>query len=134
MKRAAILSFCLMGITACASGDKKYAQGEYEGVADRDSIREIVGRRLPELQVCYEQAIDQMPGAEGKLTLDWDLVADGTVENLKVAKADKKIQGAVPCVLAKVKTWRFPRPPEGEVMAVTYPFCFSENGKICLTK
>ena len=133
--RTAILFSCLLGIaTGCASGDKKFQQGEYEGVADRESIREIVRQRIPELEVCYEQAIDQMPGAEGKLTLDWDLVADGTVENLKVAKADKKIQGAVPCVLAKVKTWRFPKPPEGEVMAVTYPFCFSENGKICMTK
>ena len=124
-----ILLFCfaMLAVFSGACTSVQFGEG---AEADRQGIREVVRRHLPELQPCYEHAIEERPGAEGKIVFEWSLGPDGRISNLSVKEADPKITGVSDCVSAKLQSWEFPKPEKGEAVSVTYPFYFSENGKI----
>jgi hypothetical protein len=123
-------TFFLGGILSGLAVGCSTLKNVYQPEADRQGIREIVRTHLPELQPCYERAIEERPGAEGKIVFEWNLGPDGKISNLVVKEADPKIVGVIDCVSAKLRSWPFPKPENDEFVSVTYPFYFSENGKI----
>jgi hypothetical protein len=125
-----ILSGGLFGVLFGLSTGCSTLKNVYQPEADRQGIREIVRIHLPELQPCYERAIEERPGAEGKIIFEWNLGPDGKISNLVVKEADPKIVGVIDCVSAMLRSWPFPKPENDEFVSVTYPFYFSENGKI----
>jgi hypothetical protein len=119
------LSFLLLA-SSCATGPG----GGAEPSLTPETIRLVIRSHFSSISGCYERAIDERPGAEGKVVLEWDIDAAGSVQNPRLAEAGEKIRMAVPCLLDLAQSWRFPKPAPGQgVVAVRYPFYFSENGR-----
>jgi hypothetical protein len=120
------LPLLLVLTSSCATGPGPGAQ---QPLAP-ETIRLVIRSHFSAISGCYERAIDERPGAEGKLVLEWEINAGGEVENPRLAEAGEKIRMAAPCLLDLAKDWRFPRPaPDQGVVTVRYPFYFSENGR-----
>jgi len=117
------LTLMVTGVTGCVS------KSVYESQADREGIRETVRLHLREVRDCYEKAIDERPGAEGKVVLEFDIGVDGRATAVRVKDAGPKITHIAPCLSERLKSWQFPAPLSNEIVTVAYPFFFSENGR-----
>lgn len=101
----------------------------YLDTDDQQGIRKVVVSHSKEIGKCYVSALEREPMLEGKLVVEWDFDSNGKVLEARVAAADKRIQPVAPCVLERVKTWRFPPAATDAIVTVRYPFYFTENGK-----
>lgn len=101
----------------------------YEPQADREGIRNVVRSHLKDFEPCYRSAIENRPGARGKMTVVWQVNDAGVPGDVSIKEVDPSLTGASDCVMERIRKMRFPKPPEGEEVIVTYPFYFSENGQ-----
>lgn len=99
---------------------------EFGGVGvDKEAVRVIVREHVSEVRKCYENRLRTKPELSGKLVLQWDINRDGVVANPMASQAlDAEVDN---CVIDKLKTWKFPEPPNNRVAKVSYPFVFSPN-------
>ena len=103
----------------------------YDPQTDREGIKRVIQSHHSELQACYERAIDERPGAEGKVVMSWVIEPDGRVSKIETKEAGAKIAMIAPCLSKAIAKWRFPKLAEGELQVdVSYPFFFSENGRL----
>jgi outer membrane biosynthesis protein TonB len=79
---------------------------------------------MNEIRYCYESGILKDPTIAGKLLVDFKINATGIVPNAGVLEASLKDSQVTQCLLGKLKSWKFPHPRGGVVVAVTYPFIF----------
>jgi hypothetical protein len=111
-------------VAGCATRSSVYLDSD-----DQQGIRKVVASHSKEIGKCYVSALDREPMLEGKLVVEWDFDSSGKVLEARVTEADKRIQAVAPCVLDRVKTWRFPPAAADSIVTVKYPFFFTENGK-----
>ena len=89
------------------------------------TIGDFVRSRNPQLQFCYEETRASNPGLAGSTTIGVLLGPDGTVTRIDVLRRSWEGHGAEQvesCVLAKVRSWKFPPAEDG---AATRPYSFS---------
>lgn len=87
-------------------------------------IGEFVRSRNPQLQFCYEETRAKNPGLAGSATIGVLLAPDGSVTRIDVLRRSWEGSGAdqvEACVLAKVRSWKFP----ADASAATRPYSFS---------
>ena len=79
-----------------------------------------------EIKNCYTDRLKDKTLA-GQLTISFDLVTGGRAEKLRINEASSTMKDAVirTCILKKVSTWKFPEPPKGKTVEVSYPWTFS---------
>lgn len=108
--------------------DYKGKSATFSGSIDRNGIRNIIRRNRGLIKSCYDTALNKNERLEGKLVLRWDIEEDGSVSRAGVVSnsiGDKKMAS---CILNRLRTWRFPVPPRGQIGRVTgYPFVFTTN-------
>ncbi len=97
----------------------------FEGGIDREEVRRVVLRNLKQLRSCYEQVTRVDPTVGGKVVFNWTIEAGGRVGTAKVASSEIKNKKMLNCMLSRLRSWRFPEPPEGQIGDVTYPFIFA---------
>lgn len=102
----------------------------YGGNIDRNGIRQVFINNQRALAACYDKALGVDKGLSGKLMLDFDIGEQGRVVRAGVAgdKSTMANDALASCVISKMKTWRFPEPPnKNETVQVLYPLAFSSN-------
>jgi outer membrane biosynthesis protein TonB len=93
---------------------------------DREAIRRVILANLKAIRACYELELNRRPDLFGKLVLGWEIGEQGRVLTTKVKSNDLGSQDVANCIMAKLKTWRFPEPPRNQVVVIeAYPFLFS---------
>ena len=92
-----------------------------EGQLDKDLIRRVVRAHIPEIRVCYNQALERDPQAQGRVVIDFTIGTEGKVTASKVGAGDFKDVAASECMADAVAGWVFPR-PDGGYVVVSYPF------------
>ena len=73
---------------------------------------------------CHQQELRPCPALASKIVVRFVIGDDGKVIQSEVKKstlADPKVES---CMLLKIRNWKFPRPPGGGIVDVTYPFVF----------
>jgi hypothetical protein len=124
---------CLFGLIVEASSGCTTAassgvyQGEYQAELDRDSIRQVVRQHFRAVSKCYEGAIDERPGAMGKVMAEWDIAPDGAVSNAHLNEVDPSLEALRPCLVSEISKWKFPASTAKDVTTVKYPFIFDER-------
>lgn len=93
---------------------------------DRDGVAKAIADHLAEVSACYEKALITNGRAGGRLSLEWTITTAGTVAQAKVKSSTLKDGSIASCVMAHLKTWRFPRARGGSVV-VSYPFVFQSS-------
>lgn len=109
-------------------GVKVVAGGEgeaFSGTIDREAIRRVINNNRNAIRTCYEHELNRSPDLIGKLVIEWEIGEAGRVLKASVQRNELGNRAVAECVLARLKTWRFPEPPTNEVVTVAYPFVFS---------
>ena len=96
----------------------------FVGSLDRAAIRRVILKNKGAVKSCYNQELNRNKDAFGKLVLQWNIVEQGRVREAKVVSNSVGSQRMANCIIAKLKTWRFPEPPKNVEGQVTYPFTF----------
>ena len=110
-------------VTILPGGDGEY----FGGNIDRNGIRQVFLNNQRTLQSCYESALSTDRGLSGKVVLDFDIGEQGRVLRASVSgdKSTLNNDRLSNCIVNRMKTWRFPEPPQNQTVQVFYPLAFS---------
>jgi outer membrane biosynthesis protein TonB len=90
----------------------------------KDEVAKVIHSHMNEIRYCYESAIMRDPNLAGKLLVDFKINASGIVPNAGIGEATLKDPQVTQCLLGKLRSWKFPNPRGGVIVAVSYPFIF----------
>ncbi|NUM89376.1 MAG: AgmX/PglI C-terminal domain-containing protein [Bdellovibrionales bacterium] len=99
-------------------------EAEAEGGLDKSLIAAVVQQNLGQIKHCYEKHLIVDPNLAGKIVAQWTIVKNGTVASSSVKKSTMNSAPVENCIVAKIKTWKFPLPKGGGNVIVSYPFLF----------
>jgi outer membrane biosynthesis protein TonB len=97
----------------------------YSGTIDREAIRRVVKANERVIRTCYERQLNRNPDLFGKLVLSWEIGEQGRVVSVGVKSNEIGSKEVAECILARLRTWKFPEPPVNQIVEVAYPFFFS---------
>ena len=103
------------------------AEEAFEGSMDREAIKRVVQRHLKQLRACYNRVLDKNPSAQGKVVLNWTILAKGRVGKARSVNSEISNKKMLNCMTRRLKAWKFPAPPDGQVGDITYPFIFTQS-------
>ncbi len=112
----------LLAASMDAATEKSNTAALLEGPLNKDSIEAVVKAHLPELQRCYEIALETQKNSEGTVVLTWLITKEGIVDDLKIKSSTAKSPRVGACFRDSVRVWFFPRPADGRAQPVEYPF------------
>jgi outer membrane biosynthesis protein TonB len=97
----------------------------FSGTIDREAIRRVIQANLRVIRTCYERELNRNPNLLGKIVISWEIGPEGRVLSASTKSNELGNDAVAQCVIDRLKTWRFPEPPAGQVVDVAYPFFFS---------
>ena len=92
---------------------------------DRTIIQRVIRRSQPQMRRCYEETLTRDPSAAGRVTVALTIGPSGAVETAAVTSSTIGDAELESCLLARVRSLRFPAAPG--VTNVTYPFVFAAS-------
>ena len=99
-------------------------QPMFAGSLSREQIESVIRANLDQIVQCHQQELRPCPALASKIVVRFVIGDDGKVIQSEVKKstlADPKVEN---CMLLKIRNWKFPKPPGGGIVDVTYPFVF----------
>jgi hypothetical protein len=102
-------------------------EADVSGGMDKDAIAEVIRSNIGQIRFCYERRLSAVPNLFGKVLVQFSIQDGGTVLLPKVASSslsDSVVEG---CMLRRIASWKFPSPPAGSSVLVTYPFLFKST-------
>lgn len=125
MKSNIIFSLMILTLTACGSASKDASK------VDRDGIRNTVFSNSKSVRECYGQALAKSGNEKmsGKIYVNFDIDTEGKAQKASVVedRTTLKDPGLQQCVLNQLSQWNFPKPPDGQIVNVIYPFLFADT-------
>ena len=98
-----------------------------KGALDKDVIRRVVRAHINEVRHCYNQGLARDPNLKGRVKIQFQIGGTGKVP-MAVIQEDTVKDGKVGrCISKAVRRWKFPRPRDGGMVLVTYPFLLSST-------
>ena len=94
-----------------------------EGPAGDPNLN-IVRSHRPEIERCYADAVAARRVPVGRLVLKWQIGEDGRVASAETVSDETRDPTLAGCILARIRTWQFPRPKGNAVVFITCPFLF----------
>ncbi len=123
------------GIGARLTAGKRYDPAvsneslESSSPLDRELIRQVIHSHRDQIRYCYEQMLTQAPDLGGKVAIRFVISGEGVVTASHVTESSTASAQLDNCVAGRARTWVFPKPKGGGLVAVTYPFVFKQAGK-----
>ncbi len=102
-------------------------EADFSGGMDREAIRRVIREHIREIRSCYERELQRSPDLYGKIVIEWDIEEAGRVTRAGVKRNELGNDAVGNCIVARLRTWRFPDPPKDQVGRVSYPFVFSSQ-------
>lgn len=97
-------------------------EATFEGGLDRDQIIAVINKNKGQIIYCYERGLQAQPSIGGRVAIDFTIGPNGTITNAKVAQTSLGSKFVENCMIAKMKTWQFPKPVGKVNVDVLYPF------------
>ncbi|MBI5481504.1 MAG: TonB family protein [Deltaproteobacteria bacterium] len=97
-------------------------QAEVRGSLDKEIIRRVIRRHVPEVRFCYEQELLRSPRLQGRVTVQFVISATGRVMRSTVQSSTVGNSNVEQCIARAVQRWEFPTPAGGGIVIVNYPF------------
>ncbi|MFL5271089.1 MAG: adventurous gliding motility protein GltG [Anaeromyxobacteraceae bacterium] len=101
------------------------------GALDRELVRKVIKDHEAQVRYCYEQQLALAPKLSGKITLYWEINADGRAGNAKIVRGEATTMSpdqVAECIISRLVTWEFPKPRGGGIGVVTYPWILRPSG------
>jgi hypothetical protein len=99
-------------------------EAEAIGGLDKSLIAAVVQANIGQIKHCYERQLIVDPNIFGKVVAQWTINKDGVVSVSSVRSTTMNNQPVENCIMARIKTWAFPKPKGGGQVLVSYPFLF----------
>lgn len=93
-----------------------------EGGLDRDQIIAVINRNKGQIIYCYEKGLQAQPSIGGRVAVSFVIGPSGKITTANVAESSLGSRLVESCMLARMKTWQFPRPVGRVNVDVLYPF------------
>ena len=90
----------------------------------KEEVARVIHAHMNEIRYCYESAILKNSNLEGKLLVDFQIEAAGSVKKAGKKESSVSESGVSDCVIRRLVTWQFPKPRGGVTVAISYPFLF----------
>jgi hypothetical protein len=98
------------------------AQATVRGSLDQEIIRRIVRRHINEVRYCYEQELTKRPDLGGRITVQFTIGQFGQVIAARLQSSTVGNDRIESCTVQAARRWEFPKPLDGGVATVSYPF------------
>ena len=111
---------------AISTGDTKVL-----GAIDPELIRKVIRDHADQVRYCYEQQLTLNPKLSGKVSIKWQINADGRASNTMIVGGDATTlpnEEVGRCIMSRIVTWEFPKPKGGGIAIVTYPWILRSSG------
>ncbi len=102
------------------------------GYMDKTLIERVIKTNRNALRGCYETSLRKVPELNGTINVRFSIESDGSVGQTSIVKDTTFDAQLSACLLREIRTWKFPSPPGGGRIFVTYPFRFS-NGEAAMS-
>ena len=100
----------------------KMKNPEVSGAMDKRIIQKVVRQHSAELRACYEKELAKTKGISGRIVVNWEIEAQGSVSKAEVKESTVGNSDLESCFTESIKFWRFPAPKGGQNVKVDYPF------------
>lgn len=97
-------------------------EASVEGGLDRDQIIAVINRNKGQIIYCYEKGLQAQPTIGGRVAVSFVIGPAGRITQANVAESSLGSRLVEGCMLARMKTWQFPRPVGKVNVDVLYPF------------
>ena len=94
------------------------------GGMDREVVAKVINSRLVEVSACAERALLKGTSVVGKLVVEWQISNVGAVKSAQTKVSTLRNPELEACVVARIRTWRFPQTSSGGTIA--FPFLFRD--------
>ena len=94
-----------------------------EGLS-KDEVARVIHSHISEIRFCYESALLRDASLAGKVLIDFKISPSGIVQTGNVSETTITDRQVGSCLVGKLKSWKFPQPLGGVIVAVSYPFNF----------
>jgi len=94
------------------------------GGLTQEEILKVIRTNINQVKNCYERWLQRVPGAQGKMKIQFVVALDGSVLSTSVSSGTISDSQMSECVLGRIKKWKFPEPRGGKSVTVNYPFNF----------
>jgi outer membrane biosynthesis protein TonB len=98
------------------------SEADVEGGLDQDEINQVILRHMGQVRFCYEQGLQSSEKLSGRVSVHFLIGNAGSVNEADIAGTSMHSSGVENCLLAKLKSWKFPKPRGGAIVKVVYPF------------
>jgi hypothetical protein len=106
----------------------KSTGGVIKGSLSKEVIRREVRRHHNEIRFCYEQGLRKRPEISGRVAVRFLISAAGAVQMAAVSSSTLDDPGVEGCIARTVRRMAFPKPQDGGIVIVTYPFNLTSSG------
>ena len=96
---------------------------------DKSMIARIINKHLSQIRYCYQRELNKNPNLNGKVTMQFIISGEGTVNTSMVKVSTLRNQAVESCISAIIRTMSFPALKDGRTVVVNYPFLFKAAGE-----
>lgn len=97
------------------------------GGLSSEQIGGVIRNHHNAIRHCYEKSLQKQPNLAGKIRMKFVIGANGGVLSVSTEQDSLGSGELSGCILAKIRTWRFPKPTGGQKVTVTYPWVFKPS-------
>lgn len=98
------------------------------GGLDKALVRRAIRQHLNAIRYCYSRALLTNHQLEGRVSVEFAIAADGKVATAKILTSTLADAAAEQCITAAIRRIVFPKPPQGDLVIVSYPFVLRAPG------
>jgi hypothetical protein len=86
----------------------------------KESVRQVIHDRLPEIRACYEKEFKKKPNLRGTVIARFMIAESGAVGTVDMSSSKLPSPQAVECIGQVFSSMQFP-PPSNGMLLITYP-------------
>lgn len=127
VKRATLLVIVLLGVQPPPA---QAGTGKLQGAASglpAEVIQRVIKQNFGQFRRCYEAGLRSCPNLQGRVTVRFTILRDGSVKGARVESSDLPDKAVGTCVAHRMGELTFPT-FDGKPIQVSYPISFSPGG------
>ncbi len=101
---------------------------EVKGALSKSIIRRVIRRHLNEVRYCYQRELQTNSDLYGRLIVKFTIAPNGQVVTSGVKQSTLGNPTVETCIAKAVRRWLFPKPRDGGIVMVSYPFVLKSAG------
>ncbi|MEE9386131.1 MAG: AgmX/PglI C-terminal domain-containing protein [Nannocystaceae bacterium] len=115
----------LPSVEVTASSEPVQREATVHGALDKTSVREIVRSNIHRISTCYDHALRRDPTTAGQVIIAFVIGNEGSVTESEIDSSTISDSELHQCMVSVLAGLHYPKPRDGGVAHVTYPFKLS---------